>query len=587
MFKLVRFLKDYKLQLIVGPLCKLLEAVFELIVPLVMAKIIDEGVANSDAGYVIKGGLIMLLLGAVGLCFALVCQKSAAIASQGSGTKMRSALFKHINTLSFSDLDKIGTPSLITIMTNDINQLQLAVAMLIRLVIRAPFLVVGALIMAMTINVKISVIFFIASVIIAAVLYIIMSKSIPFFKTIQKKLDRLSLISRENLSGNRVIRAFSKQQYDIDRFNKADGELAKTAVRAGRLSALLSPLTYVAANLAIIAIVWFGAGFVNNGSMLPGEIIALVSYMTQILLAMVVVANLVVIFTKASASAARVNRVFACEPSVKEKNKKNIIVPRRGQAKIEFKNVTFSYGEDKAILKNIDLTVKKGETLGVIGGTGSGKSSLINLIPRFYDADEGEVLVDGINVKEYPFRQLRKKLGIVPQNTVIFTGTIRENLRFGKEDATEEEMITALDIAQALDFVEKLPLKLNTEISRGGKNLSGGQKQRLTIARALVSQPKILILDDSSSALDFATDAALRKAIKEQTENITVIIVSQRVASVRGADKIAVLDNGSIAGMGCHDYLYENCSEYREICRSQNQGKEKKNTPSSVKGGLS
>lgn len=570
MFKLTRFLKDYKLQLIIGPVCKLLEAIFELIVPIVMANIIDYGVANHDGAYVIKGGILMLILGACGLVFALVCQKSAAITSQGSGTKLRNALYKHINTLSYSDLDKIGTPSLITRMTNDINQLQLAVAMLIRLVIRAPFLVAGALIMSMTINLKASVIFFVAALIIAFTLYIIMSRSIPFFTSMQKKLDRLSLVSRENLSGNRVIRAFSKQEYDINRFNECDDDLAQTATRVGKLSALLNPLTYVTSNIAIIAIVWFGAGFVNNGDMLPGEIIALVNYMTQILLAMTVVANLVIIFTKASASGKRVNEIFECTPSVKE-NVSKAVNAVQNAPKVQFKNVCFSYGDDSHILTDINLTVNKGETVGIIGGTGSGKSTLINMIPRFYDTDSGEVLVDGVNVKEYSFKQLRDKLGLVPQHNVIFTGTVRENMQFGKENATDSEIERALEISQSADFINKLPNKLDTEISQGGKNLSGGQKQRLTIARALVSDPELLILDDSASALDFATDAALRKAIKENTVNMTVIIVSQRVSSVRNADKIIVLKNGEIAGTGTHLQLFESCSEYKEICLSQGQ----------------
>lgn len=570
MFKLTRFLKDYKLQLIIGPVCKLLEAIFELIVPIVMANIIDYGVANHDGAYVIKGGILMLILGACGLVFALVCQKSAAITSQGSGTKLRNALYKHINTLSYSDLDKIGTPSLITRMTNDINQLQLAVAMLIRLVIRAPFLVAGALIMSMTINLKASVIFFVAALIIAFTLYIIMSRSIPFFTSMQKKLDRLSLVSRENLSGNRVIRAFSKQEYDINRFNECDDDLAQTATRVGKLSALLNPLTYVTSNIAIIAIVWFGAGFVNNGDMLPGEIIALVNYMTQILLAMTVVANLVIIFTKASASGKRVNEIFECTPSVKE-NVSKAVNAVQNSPKVQFKNVCFSYGDDSHILTDINLTVNKGETVGIIGGTGSGKSTLINMIPRFYDTDSGEVLVDGVNVKEYSFKQLRDKLGLVPQHNVIFTGTVRENMQFGKENATDSEIERALEISQSADFINKLPNKLDTEISQGGKNLSGGQKQRLTIARALVSDPELLILDDSASALDFATDAALRKAIKENTVNMTVIIVSQRVSSVRNADKIIVLKNGEIAGTGTHLQLFESCSEYKEICLSQGQ----------------
>ncbi|HHZ06804.1 MAG TPA: ABC transporter ATP-binding protein [Clostridiales bacterium] len=570
MFRLKKYLKDYKLQLTIGPICKLIEAIFELIVPLVMASIIDVGVLQGDRDYVIKGGLIMLLLGALGLGFALVCQKSAAITSQGSGTKLRNALYKHINTLSYHDLDTIGTASLITRMTNDINQLQLAVAMIIRLVIRAPFLVIGALIMAMTIDLRISIIFFISAVIIGFILYLIMSKSIPFFKTMQKGLDKLSLISRENLSGNRVIRAFSKQKYDINRFDNCADDVAKTAVRVGRLSAMLNPLTYVVANLAIVAIVWFGGVFVNVGELLPGQIIALVNYMTQILLAMIVVSNLVVIFTKASASATRINEVFDTKPTVLETSASNI-TPIKGSAKIEFKDVCFSYGDDKNALQGISLTINKGETIGIIGGTGCGKSTLINLIPRFYDVTKGEILVDGINVQMYPFKQLRRKIGLVPQRAVLFTGTIKENLCYLKANATDEDIEKALEISQAKEFVDNLPLKANTDIVRGGQNLSGGQKQRLTIARAVIAKPEILILDDSASALDFATDKALRYAIKAGIENTTVIIVSQRVASVNDADKIVVLHNGHMVDIGTHNYLYNNCDEYKEICHSQGQ----------------
>ncbi len=452
MRKLFPFLKDYKLQLTIGPLCKLLEAVFELIVPLVMASIIDTGVANRDTAYIYKMGGVMLLLGAVGLASALVCQKSASIASQGSGTKLRTALFAHINKLSFQELDKIGTPSLITRMTNDINQLQLAVAMLIRLVIRAPFLVIGAIAMSFTIHAGLAFVFVIAAVLIAAILYLVMSRSVPFFKLVQKKLDKISLLARENLSGSRVIRAFGKQREEQARFNTSADELAKTAVRVGKLSALLNPMTYVVTNLAIVAVVWFGAGLVDTGDMLPGEIIALVNYMTQILLAMVVVANLVVIFTKASASAARINEVFETRPSVQEPAQANA-APVLGAPKIEFRDVSFGYGGEQ-VLRHIDLKVQKGQTLGIIGTTGSGKSTLVNLIPRFYDVLQGEVLVDGVNVKEYPLSLLRGQCGIAPQNAVLFSGTIGDNMRWAKEDATDQEIERALSIAQAEDFVK-------------------------------------------------------------------------------------------------------------------------------------
>lgn len=567
MRKLFPFLKDYKLQLTIGPLCKLLEAVFELIVPLVMASIIDTGVANRDTAYIYKMGGVMLLLGAVGLASALVCQKSASIASQGSGTKLRTALFAHINKLSFQELDKIGTPSLITRMTNDINQLQLAVAMLIRLVIRAPFLVIGAIAMSFTIHAGLAFVFVIAAVLIAAILYLVMSRSVPFFKLVQKKLDKISLLARENLSGSRAIRAFGKQREEQARFNTSADELAKTAVRVGKLSALLNPMTYVVTNLAIVAVVWFGAGLVDTGDMLPGEIIALVNYMTQILLAMVVVANLVVIFTKASASAARINEVFETRPSVQEPAQANT-APVLGAPKIEFRDVSFGYGGEQ-VLRHIDLKVQKGQTLGIIGTTGSGKSTLVNLIPRFYDVLQGEVLVDGVNVKEYPLSLLRGQCGIAPQNAVLFSGTIGDNMRWAKEDATDQEIERALSIAQAEDFVKKLPFGIDTPITQGGKNLSGGQKQRLTIARALLRDPQILILDDSASALDFVTDAALRRAIRTQTKDMTVLLVSQRVSTVRGADQIAVLDDGTLAGVGSHEELFASCKPYREICLSQ------------------
>ena len=567
MRKLCRYLKDYKVHLVVGPLCKLLEAVFELIVPLVMASIIDIGITNRDTGYILRMGGVMILLGAVGLASALVCQKVASIVSQGFGTKLRSALFRHINTLSFEELDKIGTPSLITRMTNDINQLQVAVAMLILLVIRSPFLVIGAMVMSFTVNARLALIFVAAAPIIAFFLYFIMSRSVPFFEQIQKKLDRISLISRENLSGNRVIRAFGKQEQDEARFTEAADGLSKTSVRVGRLAALLNPATYVVTNLAIAAVVWFGAGLVNTGEMMPGEIIALVNYMTQILLSMIIVANLVVIFTKASASAARINEVLETAPSVKQPSGKTPI-QKPNAPKIEFENVSFGYGGE-AVLCDINLQIETGETLGIIGITGSGKSSLVGLIPRFYDAEKGRVLIDGEDVRNYPFHILRGKIGFVLQNTLLFTGTVNDNIRWGRKDATQDEINRALKIAQAYDFVQQLPLKGGTHITQGGKNLSGGQKQRLTIARALVKSPEILILDDSASALDFATDAALRRAIKAETENMTVLIVSQRVATVRGADRIAVLDEGMLQGLGTHEELVKSCPPYREICLSQ------------------
>lgn len=572
MRKLFPFLKDYKLQLIIGPICKLLEAVFELIIPLIMASIIDKGIVNGDTDYIIKMGGVMILLGAVGLCSTLVCQKSAAITSQGFGTKLRNALFHHIGKLSFKELDKIGTPSLITRMTNDINQLQIAVAMLIRLVIRAPFLVIGAMIMAFSINHILSIIFIVASLLIAIILYLVMSKSVPFFNRIQKRLDKISLITRENLSGNRVIRAFDKQKEDEKRFNDTTQDLTKQYLRVGKLSALLNPATFLVTNFAIVLIVWFGAGFVNTGDMHSGEIIALVNYMTQILLALIVVANLVVIFTKAYASGLRVSEVLQIEPSIVEGNI-STTTSKTGVPKLEFKNVNFRYGGEN-VLHDINLKIETGQTIGVIGTTGSGKSSLVNLLPRFYDTSSGEVLFDGENVKNLTFKYLRGSFGIVPQNAVLFSGKISDNMRWGKKDATKEEIIKALETAQALDFVNTLPLKTETRLVQGGKNLSGGQKQRLTIARALVSSPSILILDDSASALDFATDAKLRSSIKKDIKNSTVIIVSQRVATVRSSDKIAVLENGYLKGFDTHENLFKNCKAYKEICLSQLSEKE-------------
>lgn len=563
-----RYLKDYKFQLIIGPLCKLFEAILELIVPLVMANIIDFGVANKDTGYILKMGGVMVLLGVIGLCSALVCQYSASVASQGCGTKMRNDLFKHINSLSHKELDELGTPSLITRMTNDINQIQNAIAMLIRLALRAPFLVIGAMVMAMIIDIKMSVIFFIAAILIALVLYLVMTKSVPFFKAIQKKLDRVSLISRENLSGNRVIRAFSKQEQEQKRFEEISDDLSYTSIKVGKLSALLSPATFAVTNLAIVLIVWFGSKGVNTGRIMSGDIIALVNYMTQILLAMVVVANLVVLFTKASASAQRINQVFETESSVKE-NENTKITPNITAPKIEFDNVSFSYSEGENALSDITFKINKGDTVGIIGRTGSGKSTLINLIPRFYDVKSGKLLFDGVNVKDYPFSDLRRQIGIVPQQSVLFSGTVRENMKWQNSDSSDEDILRALEIAQAKDFVLEKPYGLDAQVVQGGKNFSGGQRQRLCIARAIVSMPKVLILDDSFSALDFATDAALRKALKEKTDNMTVIIVSQRCSTIKNSDLILVLDDGKLAGKGKHSELLESCSLYKEICLSQ------------------
>lgn len=574
MRKLARFLKKYRLQVILGPVFKLTEAIFELIVPIVTAQIIDNGVRTGDVNYVWRMGGVMLLLGVVGLCCALVCQKMASIASQGFGTVLRNEMYRHINTFSHKEIDRFGTPSLITRITNDVNQLQYAVAMLIRLVIRAPFLAIGAIVMAMLLDFPLAIIFLVATPLIGLVLYLVMSRSVPYFRVMQKKLDRISLISREGLSGARVIRAFSKQEHEESRFRAAANDQTDTAIRVGKLSALLNPLTYLVMNFAVIAIVWFGGMRVTSGGMTQGEVIAFVNYMSQTLLALIVVANLVVTFTKAAASAGRVNEVLETETSVPE-TAKSAVLTKEGAPKITFSHVSFSYSGDggtdgeKFSVKDLNFTVKAGETLGIIGGTGSGKSTLVSLIPRFYDVTEGSVYIEGINVKEYPFSQLRSKIGMVPQLAELFSGTIASNLRWGNAQATEQDLEDALRIAQAKEFVDRLPQGLDSPVSQGGKNFSGGQKQRLTIARALAGRPEILILDDSASALDFATDAALRRALKDETRGMTVLMVSQRVSTVKAADRILVLDDGAMAGLGTHDQLMESCEVYREICLSQ------------------
>jgi ATP-binding cassette subfamily B multidrug efflux pump len=567
-FKLLPYLKNYKKEVIIGPIFKLLEAIFELMVPLVMAKIIDIGVKNGDYNYVIKAGIALLVLGFLGLFCALVCQYSAAKASQGFGTDLRNDLFSHINSLSHSEIDIIGTSSLITRLTNDVNQLQLAVAMFIRLAFRAPFIIIGSAVMAMTLDLKLSIVFLFAIPLISLTLFWVMSKSIPFYSNIQKKLDKISLITEENLEGARVIRAFSKEENEKKRFFDASDDYTIASINVSKISALLNPLTSIIMNFAIVAILWYGGYRVNIGALTQGQIIAFVNYMTQISLTLVVFANLVVIFTKAFASGERVYEILEINSSITDKNIK--ISPVSNALKVEFKNVSFSYkGSNKNSLSNANIKVNTGETIGIIGGTGSGKSTLINLIPRFYEATEGEVLIDGVNVKDYNLNSLRDKIGIVPQKAALFSGTLRENMTLGNKNASDEEIKKAFDIAQASEFVSSLSKGLDTVILQGGKNLSGGQKQRLTIARALVKNPEILILDDSASALDFATDAKLRKAIKEETKNMTVFIISQRATSIKNADKIIVLDNGNIVGIGSHSELLKNCTVYKEICLSQ------------------
>ena len=567
MLKLARYLKNYIKEVIIGPFFKLIEAVFELIVPLVMAKIIDVGIENSDKDYILKMGGVMILLGVVGLCCALVCQYLASRTSQAIGTDLRNDVFSKIGSLSYSQLDKFGSASLVNRIISDVNQLQLAVAMLIRLVVRVPFLIIGATVMAFSINTELAVIFVVIIPLVALSLYLVMSRSVPYYKRIQKNLDGVSGIVRENLNGVRVIRAFSGQDRENIRFQKATDIVMEENIRVGRISAILNPVCYVILNLAIIAILYFGGGKVYDGAVSQGEIIALVNYMTQISLALVVMANLVVIFTKAGASASRVNEIFDETPDISDGSGATI---SENAPAVEFKDACFDYGNNGEYeLEGITFSVNKGETIGIIGSTGSGKSTLINLIPRFYDTAKGEVFVDGANVKDYIVSELRRKIGIVPQKSSLFSGTVRENLTIGNENASEETIKKAIRIAQAEDIIERMPEGLDTFIAEGGRNLSGGQRQRLTIARALVCEPEILILDDSSSALDYVTDLNLRKAIKEETDNMTVFIVSQRANAIKNSDRIVVLDDGRISAIGKHEELLKTSDVYIEICKSQ------------------
>lgn len=570
---LKKFLKDYIPQLIIGPACKLFEAILELCVPLVMAAIIDNGILKNDTNYVLMMGGVLVLLGIVGLASALVCQYMASYTSQGTGTKIRTALLKHIHTLSHKELDEIGTPALITRMTSDINAVQLHIAMIMRLLLRTPFLIIGALVMACFISLKISVVFFIASLLIGIVLYLVMSKSLPFYKKAQGLLDKIALISRENLEGNRVIRAFSKQESQKQQMKTTADDLTKTVLRVNKLSALLNPATYVITYVAVILILWLGGSQVYNGQLLSGDVIALTSYMTQILLAMIVLANLVVILSKGNASSARLKEIFDIKPTVVETNS-NKIQPKANAPKVEFKDVSFSYGGGDNELENLTFTIKKGSVVGIIGTTGAGKSTLLNLILRFYDTTSGSVYIDGTDVKKYPLAQLRSEIGVVPQKSVLFSGTVRSNLKWQNHDADDNELWKAMEIAQCKDFVENLPGQLDARISQGGKNLSGGQRQRLCIARAIVSMPNLVILDDSFSALDFATDKALRQQLLENKKDTTFIFVTQRCSTVMNADQILVLEDGELVGNGTHKQLLESCDTYREICMSQLQESE-------------
>lgn len=580
MKKLLRYLKAYKKESIIAPLFKMLEASFELFVPLVVANIVDVGILKKDFGYIGKMGLLMILLGIIGLVCSLTAQYFAAKAAVGFGTALRSDLFSHINSLSYEEIDKTGTSTLITRMTSDINQIQSGVNLVLRLFLRSPFIVFGAMVMAFTIDVKAAFIFVVAIPLLAVVVFGIMAVSIPLYKKVQKQLDKVLLITRENLNGVRVIRSVCRQEHEKETFRDTNDSLMHLQVFVGRISAFLNPVTYILVNGALIAIVWVGGLQVDKGLITQGAVIALVNYMSQILVELIKLANLIINITKSLACANRINEVFALEPSIQDTTDATAstdfaAVSSAGNythatSAVCFSEVSFAYGGSKEYaLENISFTAERGETIGIIGGTGSGKSTLVNLLPRFYDVQKGEVFIHGRNVKDLPLHALRKSFGIVPQRAVLFKGTIRDNIRFGKEDATDDEIRQALETAQALDFVSQKKDGLDAFVEQGGTNLSGGQKQRLTIARALVGKPEFLILDDSASALDFATDAALRKALRKDTGDCTVFLVSQRAATVKDADKILVLDDGNLVGCGTHKELLSTCEVYREICLSQ------------------
>ncbi len=572
MKRLLRYLRNYKKELIFGPFFKLLEAIFELIVPIVMAKIIDNGIGNNDSGYILKMCGLLVVLGVCGLGFALTCQFLAAKCAYGFGTELRRDLYRHINSLSYSGIDRVGTASLVNRLTNDTNTVQNGVNMFIRLAVRAPFLVIGAAVMAVLIDLRLSLIFFIVAPLISAVIFLIMKKTVPMYKKTQQKLDRASMLTGENLEGTRVIRAFSRQQEEMDEFRGAVDDIAECSVAVGKISAILNPVAFVVMNLGIVAILWFGGIRIDSGSLTQGELTAFTNYMTQILLALVVLANLIITFTKAFASANRIKELFDILPE----EQGTVTSPdKNSDAIIEFRNVSFAYptAGDQS-LSNISFKLERGRMLGIIGGTGSGKSTLASLIPCFYRATKGEVLVAGTDVRDYAPDALRKIIGYVPQKAVLFSGTVRENMKWRSENASDEEIISALKTAQAWDFVSSKPDGLDTRVSQGGKNFSGGQKQRLSIARALVGKPDIIILDDSTSALDYATDLALRKSLKSDMQGSAVVMISQRTTSLKEADLIIVMDDGEAVGMGTHDELLEKCSVYREIYQSQISEKE-------------
>lgn len=573
MKKVLPFFKSYKRELTLGPLFKLIEAILELFIPIIMIKIIDIGIPNNDINYILKIGLTLILLGLVGLSFALVCQYYASIASQGIGTKIRTALFEHINKLSHSEIDNIGTSTLITRLTNDITLIQNGIAMLIRLGTRSPFVIIGSTVMAFAINFQLALVFLIAMPIISILLYFIMKKSIILYKEIQKKLDNISLITRENIEGVRVIKAFSKEESEIERFKNRNNDYSEETIKALKVSSLLNPLTSVVMNFAIVFILYFGARKVNLGASTQGEIIALINYIIQISLALIVFSQLVITLTKGYTSLIRVSEVLEIQPSIIEKNNELSITSIDSKKPlIEFRNVYFSYNDSKEYsLKNISFKINKNEVIGIIGGTASGKSTIINLLSRFYDVTKGEVLIKGINIKNYSFKKLRNLISIVPQKSVLFSGTIRSNLELGNRNLTDEDIKRVLDISMASDFVNKLENKYDAEVLKGGKNFSGGQKQRLSIARALAKNSEILVLDDSLSALDYATDLQLRKNLKEQVKDTTIIMISQRASSLKNADKIIVLDNGEINAIGTHEELLKSSEVYKEIYYSQSK----------------
>lgn len=578
MKKLLVYLKDYKKESVLGPLFKLLEATFELIVPLVMAAIIDTGVATGDKSYIMKMCMVLVLLAVIGLTCSITAQYFAAKAAVGFATKLRHALFAHIERLSFTEMDTVGTATLITRMTSDVNQVQNGVNLVLRLFLRSPFIVFGAMVMAFTIDVKAALVFVVTIPLLSIIVFGIMLISIPLYKKVQSALDKVLGITRENLTGSRVIRAFNKEDDEKVHFNENNDLLTRAQIYVGKISALMNPLTYAIINGAIVVLVWTGAVRVDNGYITQGEVVALINYMSQILVELVKLANLIININKSIACGNRIQSIFEMQPSITDGSGQKVdkvqtdTVDRSEEAEyaVEFSHVGLTYaGAGDESLTDIDFKVKKGETIGIIGGTGSGKSSVVNLIPRFYDVTSGFIKVDGKDVKDYPLEELRGKIGTVLQKAVLFHGTIRENLKWGNPDATEEDLNRAITVAQAKEFVDNKEGRLDFEIEQGGKNLSGGQRQRLTIARAVVKKPEILILDDSASALDFATDAALRKAIREMEGETTVFIVSQRAASIQHADRIVVLDDGKIVGLGTSEELLESCEVYQEIYNSQ------------------